>query len=470
MSLAQSAQSAHPTQPDHTAGALADLAAGLTGRLATPADADWDQVRSAWNLAVDQRPDAVAQVADAADVGKVVAAALASGRRVAPQGTGHAAAALGDLSGTILLRTDRLREVTVDAAARSARVGAGVLWAEVIDAAAAHGLAALSGSAPDVGVVGYTLGGGFSWFARSFGLAVNQVTAVELVTGDGEFHRVTATSTGVDAELFWAVRGGGANVGVVTALEFDLFERTEVYAGALFFPIERAAEVLRAYRSWTADLDEAATTSIRLLRVPPLPELPEPLRGNAFVVVNGVIDLPAGPAGDLLAPIRALEPAIDMFRPMPVPALAAVAMDPPQPVPAAVDGMKLAVLDDEVIGRLLEIAGPGVATPLLTVDLRHLGGAAGRPVDGGGVVDHLEGEFLVSAVGMAMTPEMGAAVQGAITAALAALAPFGTEHAFATFLEHKVDPSVLWGSGLDRLRATRSAVDPHGIIRANHEV
>ena len=212
----------------------------MTGRLATPADADWDQVRSAWNLAVDQRPDAVALVADVADVQAVITVATQTGRRVVPQGTGHNASPLGDLSGTILVRTDRLRDVVIDPARRSARIGAGVVWGEVVAAAAQHGLTALAGSSADVGVVGYTLGGGFSWFARSRGVAANHVTAIELVTGDGVFRRISATC---DPELFWAVRGGGGNFGVVTAMEFDLFERQMVYAGALFFPIERAREI-----------------------------------------------------------------------------------------------------------------------------------------------------------------------------------------------------------------------------------
>jgi len=425
---------------------LAELATRITGRLATPADADWDQVRSAWNLAVDQRPDAVALVADVADVQAVIAAAHQSGRRVVPQGTGHNAAPLGDLSGTILVRTDRLRDVVIDPARRSARIGAGVLWGEVVAAAAPHGLTALAGSSADVGVVGYTLGGGFSWFARSRGVAANHVTAVELVTGDGEFRRINATC---DPELFWAVRGGGGNFGVVTAMEFDLFERRLVYAGALFFPIERAREILVAYREWSAELSEAATTSVRLLRVPPLPELPEPLRGKAFVVVNGAIDLPVDQAA----------------------ALAMVHMDPPQPVPGAGDGLNLADLSDPVIERLLEIAGPEAADcPFLAVDIRQLGGAAGRAVPGGGVIDHFSGEYLLFAVGMAPTPEIAALIHGVAARMVRSLQPYAAAKDYLNFRERAVDPASVWGSDLAKLRAIRAAVDPSGILRANHSL
>jgi len=455
------------TDGSTTTGAdFADLATRMTGRLATPADADWNQVRSAWNLAVDQRPDAVALVADVADVQVVLAVATATGRRVVPQGTGHNASPLGDLSGTILIRTDRLRDVLIDPARRSARIGAGVVWGEVVAAAAQHGLTALAGSSADVGVVGYTLGGGFSWFARSKGVAANHVTAIELVTGDGVFRRISATC---DPELFWAVRGGGGNFGVVTAMEFALFERQMAYAGALFFPIERAREILVAYREWTADLSEAATTSVRLLRVPPMPELPEPLRGKAFVVVNGVIDLPADQAAALLAPLRERGPVVDMFAPMPTAALAMVHMDPPQPVPGAGDGLNLANLSDPVIDRLLEIAGPQVERcPFLTVDLRQLGGAAGRSVPGGGVVDHFSGEYLLFAVGMAPTPEIAAQVHEAATGMVTALQPYSAPRDYLNFRERAVDPASIWGSDLVKLRAIRAAVDPSGILRANH--
>ncbi len=447
---------------------LAELATRMTGRLATPADADWDQVRSAWNLAVDQRPDAVALVADVADVQAVIAAAHETGRRVVPQGTGHNASPLGDLNGTVLLRTDRLRDVIIDPARRSARIGAGVVWGEVVAAAAPHGLTALAGSSADVGVVGYTLGGGFSWFARSRGVAANHVTAIELVTGDGVFRRISATC---DPELFWAVRGGGGNFGVVTAMEFDLFERQMVYAGALFFPIERAREILVAYRDWSAELSEAATTSVRLLRVPPLPELPEPLRGKAFVVVNGAIDLPAEQAATLLAPLRDRGPVVDMFAPMPTAALAMVHMDPPHPVPGAGDGLNLANLSDAVIDRLLEIAGPqATRCPFLAVDVRQLGGAAGRPVPGGGVVDHFSGEYLLFAVGMAPTPEIAALVHGAAAGMVQSLQPYAAAKDYLNFRERAVDPASIWGSDLAKLRAIRAAVDPVGILRANHAI
>ena len=228
---------------------LSPLRAEFAGSLHTAADPDWDEARSAWNLAVDQHPAVVAIPEDAADVARAVRYARDHGLRVAAQGTGHNAAAHGDLDGVMLIKTERMREVRIEPATRTARVGAGVTWGEVVGPAAEHGLAALAGSSHDVGVVGYSLGGGVSWLARKHGLAADRVTAIELVSAHGDLREVTALT---DPDLFWALRGGGGNFGVVTAIEFSLLPITELYAGALFFPYERAGEVLEAWRRWTA--------------------------------------------------------------------------------------------------------------------------------------------------------------------------------------------------------------------------
>ena len=200
----------------------------LDGDVFAPGDDGWDEARRAWNLSVDQRPAAVALPESAEDVVTIVAFAAANDLRVAPQGTGHGAAALDGLHDTILLKTERMRGVTIDPEARTARVEAGVIWIEVVEAAAEHGLVALAGSSPDVGVVGYTLGGGLSWLARKHGIGANQVTAVEVVTASGD---VVRTDWANEPDLFWALRGGGGAFAIVTAIEFNLFPLEEVYAG-----------------------------------------------------------------------------------------------------------------------------------------------------------------------------------------------------------------------------------------------
>jgi FAD/FMN-containing dehydrogenase len=195
------------------------------GTVVLPGEDGWDEARLAWNLAVDQRPEAVATPTSAEEVAEVVRWAAAEGYRVTAQSTGHNAAALGDLAGTVLVKLHELRGVTVDPGTRSARAPAGTIWMEVVEAAAEHGLAALAGSSPDVGVVGYTLGGGLSFLARKHGLMTNHVTAIEVVTADGELRRVDADN---DPDLFWALRGGGGSFGVVTAVELSLLELASV--------------------------------------------------------------------------------------------------------------------------------------------------------------------------------------------------------------------------------------------------
>jgi FAD/FMN-containing dehydrogenase len=219
--------------------------ASTPATILTCADPGWDDARQAWNLAVDQRPAAVAVPESAQDVVDAVRFARERGLRVAAQGTGHNAGPLGDLADTVLIKTHAMRGLVIDPAARIARAEAGVIWQQVTDAAAEHGLAGLAGSSPDVGVVGYTLGGGMSWLGRTYGLSANNVEAFELVTADGRLVRADAEH---EPDLFWALRGGGGSFAVVTAVELRLFPVTEAYAGLLWYPVEQASEVLHAWR------------------------------------------------------------------------------------------------------------------------------------------------------------------------------------------------------------------------------
>lgn len=273
---------------------LEALALDLDGRLVRPTDTDWDQARAAWNLTVDQAPTAVALPESVRDIQTIVRAAGRLGLRVAPQATGHNAMPLGPLARTILLSLARMRGVTIDAEHGRARVEAGAQWGDVTPRAAAHGWTALAGSSHDVGVAGYTLGGGISWLARSHGLAANSVLSLKVVTADGEHRLIDADH---DPELFWALRGGGGSFAVVTAIELELYPISTVYAGVLFFPIERAGTVLHTWAQVSRDLPDEVMCVGRLLRFPPLPDLPEVIRGRSFAVVEAVSTLSEVRAG-----------------------------------------------------------------------------------------------------------------------------------------------------------------------------
>ncbi len=437
----------------------------LAGDVALPGDADWDEARQAWNLAVDQRPAAVALPESADDVVEIVRFARERGLRVAAQGTGHNAMPLRELEQTILVKTHRMRAVAVDPDASTVWAQAGALWMDVTSAAAEHGLAALAGSSPDVGVVGYSLGGGISWLARKHGLATNSIVSIELVNADGKLIRADAKQ---NADLFWALRGGGGSFGVVTAIELRLFPISEVYAGILWFPVERAREALRAWRAWTDDVPEEMTSVGRILQLPPIPQIPEPVRGKSFVVVEAIFlgDEEAGSA--LLAPLRALGPVMDTVATIPMTALSHLHMDPEEPVPGKGDGGMLTEVDDETIDALVANT---VGTPLLSVELRHLGGAVARASADHGALAAFDAPYVMFAVGMTPTPGLGAAVGASIDALREALSPWEAEHTYMNFAEGRRSEASLFSQhAYRRLRRIKAAYDAADVIRSNHPI
>jgi FAD/FMN-containing dehydrogenase len=451
------------TQPPSHADFRA-LQARIAGDIVLPGDSDWDAARQAWNLAVDQRPFAVVRVESADDVVRLVEFARVHGLRIAPQGTGHGASALPDLEDAMLVRTDRMRTVEIDATARRVRVEAGAVWADVVEPAAEQGFVVLHGSSPDVGVVGYTLGGGMGWLARSRGLAANSVTAVELVTADGRQVRADREN---EPDLFWAIRGGGGSFGVVTAVELQLFETPELYAGAMFWPVERAAEVLHAWREWVETVPDTVTSVGRILHLPPVEDIPEPVRGKSFVVVEAVFTGPESEGAELVAPLRALGPAMNTFAAAPAVSLPHLHMDPPKPVPGVGDGMFLDDLPAEAVDAVVATGVP----PLLSLEVRHLGGALAEPSASHGAVGSIDAGYAVFAVGFAMTPEMGAFVDEAVDRAKEALAPWEPERTYFNFAKRSVDSSRLYTpETYRRLRKVRAAYDPGELFLANHSV
>jgi FAD/FMN-containing dehydrogenase len=436
--------------------------------LVLPHDPGWDEARRAWNLAVDQWPVAVALPESVEDVIAVVRWARARGLRIAPQTTGHSAGAMGSLADTVLVKMERMRGVEIDAANRRARVAAGVVWAEVTDAAAEHGLAALAGSSHDVGVVGYALGGGISHLSRKHGLASSTVKAVELVNAKGEHVRVEAES---DPELFWALRGGGGSFGIVTAIELELLPLEEVYAGVLFFPIERGAEVLHAWRRWVDDVPEELMSIGRFLQFPPIPDIPQPLRGSSFVVIEATYIGDEQAGADLMRPLRELGPVMDTFATIPVEHLRELHMDPPGPVPGHGDGMLLDDLPEYAIDTLVAVAGAESGSPLISVEVRHLGGAIARRAPGHGALGSIEADFALFAVGMAPTPEMGAAVKAHVERVRAAMSQWDAGRDYLNLTERRESGERLFGPvTYRRLQAVKARVDPDDLFRSNHPV
>ncbi|QAY62443.1 FAD-binding oxidoreductase [Xylanimonas allomyrinae] len=433
-----------------------------------PGDPGYDDARVPWNVAVDQRPAAVAEPADAGEVAAVVRAARVAGLRVAPQSTGHNAAPLAarGLGDVVLVRLHRLRGVTVDPATRIARVLGGSLAIDVVDAAAAHGLAVLHGSAPDVGFAGLALGGGTFLYGRKLGLTAGSLTAVEVVTASGELVRASATE---NRDLFWALRGGGGSFGIATALEVRLFPLPDVHAGLMLWDVAHARDVIRAWARWAPGAPDEVTTALRVLRVPPLPDVPDLLRGRHVVVLDGAVLDTDERAAQLLAPLRALGPEVDTFARVPAAAVARLHMDPEGPTPSVSASATLGALPDDAVDALLGAAdrAPG----LLMVELRQLGGALARPAEDGGALPALPGAFLAFAVAVAPTPDDVRRAHGQTESVVTALGPWTTGRHYLGFAENPIDPRTGYDpQAWALLQAVRASVDPDRHVVANHPV
>lgn len=441
------------------------------GPVHLPGDPSYEAAATPWNLAVRQRPAAVATPQTAAEVADVVRWARRSGLRVAPQSTGHNAGPLAaqGLDDVVILRTGTLDEVVVDPATRRARVGGGAVWLPAVEAAGRHGLAALHGSSPDVGIAGYSLGGGMGWYARQLGLAANSLTAVELVTAAGELVRADAQR---EPDLFWALRGGGGNLGVVTALEFRLYPIADAYAGMLVWDAAEVERVLPAWVEWAAAAPDEVTTSFRLLNLPPLPEIPEPVRGRHIVMVDGAVLGDDDFAASVVADLRALRPEIDTFGRVPVPALARLHLDPEQPSPGVSSSTMLAGMPQPAVDAFLAQVGPGSGSSLILAELRQLGGALGRPHPGGGALNRFDGQFLAFVGTPAITPEIGTRGLEDARRTTGALAPWASGGSYLNFVEEPTDArrGFADSGAYERLEAVRRSVDPEGLFVANHPV
>lgn len=347
----------------------------VSGPVLGPDDQGFEAETVTFNTTVNARPALVVGALDRLDVAASVRFAAERGLPVAVTSTGHGAVP-GGMDDALVINTSRMKEISVDPQARTVRVGAGNRWGEVVQACAPYGLMPPAGAAPGVGVVGYLLGGGLSPLGRVFGFAADHVRAVELVTADGTHRRVDAEQ---HEDLFWALRGGGGGLGVVTAVEVGLFPVSNLYGGTVFYPGEHAADLLRAFRDWNDGLPDAACGSLALQRLPDVPQLPEPLRGRFVAALRYAYPGDLAEAARLLAPMRAAaEVILDTVAELPLTAFGTIHNDPTEPMPFWERGDLLPALPDEAIDALLSAAGPQAADAPTLVELRHLGGALAR--------------------------------------------------------------------------------------------
>ena len=445
------------------------LSAAVSGIVAVPDSPEFAEETFAFNAATVHRPDVVLGAADAQDIAAGVKWAAERRLPVSVQSTGHGAESAVD--GGLLITTRRLQEVRIDPLERTARVGAGVKWRTVLEASVPHGLIGLHGSSTDVGVVGYTVGGGLPVLGRAHGFAADHVRSMEVVTADGALRRIDAAT---EAELFALMCGGKGNFGIVTALEFNLFPLENFYGGGIIYPGADAAAVLTAFRTWLPTLPDEASPSISLLRLPDMEFVPLPLRGQ-FVVHMPFAFLGNREDGDaLLAPMRAVSsPLMDTAGPMNYLDIDQVHMDPADPLPFTDAGALLKEFGEEAAGELLRLAGDGTDCPLLMIEIRPLGGALSR---GGVLPDAVSGRdaaFLLFLLGLKLPPVLPA-VTASIHAILAAMAPYSTGYTLVNF--HGVpgdeaDRARAWSPAVyERMRAAKSSYDPGNLLRFGHAI
>jgi len=352
-----------------------------------PGDAGYAEETAGFQTGFVRRPAVVFGASSAEDVVAAVRYAAERNLPLGVQATGHGTP--GDVEGGVLVGTRRMNRVTVDPAARTARVQAGVRWSEVVAAAAPHGLAPLSGSAPSVGAVGYTLGGGLGLLAREFGYAADHVRSLDVVTGDGRPHRAVRE----DSELYWGLLGGGHGLGIVTELEIGLVPVARLYGGSLAFDGRRVdpAAALAAYEAWTRTVPDGLTSSFAALPYPDVPAMPPHLRGRYEVSVRVAY---TGADGErLVAPLREIGPVLaDSLREMPYTESHTIHSEPDFPHSYYGDSAVVRELDVERAGEVLRRTGPD-AEAMIVVQVNHLGGALARPAPN--AVPFRDGRFLV---------------------------------------------------------------------------
>ncbi|MFI9552418.1 FAD-binding oxidoreductase [Nonomuraea endophytica] len=415
-----------------------------------------------WNLAVTHEPSFTVLAESPEHIRDAVRYAAAHDLRVRAQSTGHGAlrpATAGDL----LIVTSQLTGVEINLADGTATVGAGATWKDVIAAALPHGLVPLTGSSTGVGVVGNSLGGGLGFLSREYGLACDAITAAQIVTGDGNLRWLNDSS---EPDLMWALRGGGPNLGVVTALRIKLLREPRIYGGGLFWPVELTRQVLTAYREWTADLPASLTSAAGTLHLPDAPFVPEPMRGRSYVRV--CLCATGSDAEELVAPMRAVPGLVaDLAGPLPFTEIDAVTRDPVDPLPYTMRGEMVTELSDAVIDYLVEVAPRG-AEPYVFILVRHV---AGLPHADDAGLGYWQGDFAVGALSLVPDERAAAEVAAFGDRFSAALADSATGFVPLNFMGVPEQAARAFTRGhLRRLAEVKQRHDPAGMFGGDRAI
>jgi FAD/FMN-containing dehydrogenase len=455
-----------------SAADIADLMKQTAGPVLLPDNAGYQTECATFNLITSVRPAVAIGATSVADVQAAVRFAAERNLPIAVLTTGHQMVRAAD--GAVLINMSRMNAALIDPVRRLARVEGGVRWHQVLDEAGIYGLAPLSGSSPTVGVVGYHLGGGASpILGRAYGYAADHVQSIEVVTADGKLRRITAL---LGPDLFWALRGGESNFGVVTALEFNLFPVKRFYGGGLFFAGTHAATVLHNWREWVDGLPEDISSSIAFLRRPSLPAVPEPLRGKFVMHVRFSSLWPREQAERLLAPMRRIAPTVlDTIAELPYREAGSLFMDPPTPVPWVERSTALRKFTVEAARALLTALGPNSDTQLGFVELRRLGGALERSPAMPNAVPGRSARWSLFGSGDGR-PDLAPVFQEQLANLIGAMSPWAQEEINTNLLGagqgmNREELRAIYGrERYDRLATIKKQYDPGNLFRINHNI
>jgi FAD/FMN-containing dehydrogenase len=443
----------------------------FSGWLIQPGDADYDAARRVWNGEIDRHPALIARCTSAADVALALHFAAAQQLPVAVRGGGHSSAGHGTCDDGLVIDLSGLKEIELDSGKRTVRAGAGLRWGELLGVTLEAGYAIPSGTISTVGVGGLTLGGGFGWLSRKHGLTIDNLLSAEIVTPDGTIRQVSA---GEHADLFWAIRGGGGNFGVVTSFEFRLHPVNMVYGGLMAFPAERMGDLLRFYRDFSANAPDELTTQILRLTLPPAPFVSAELHHQPAVALGVCY------CGDLEDGAKAVQPWLDFAEPLvnlvgPMPYRALVSMLDDAAPAGMFEDMRagyVTELSDDLIDTL--VAATGDLPPMPAhLELQQLGGAIGHVDVSATAYSHRDKPFHATLISGGM--ERAAADRSAVwlQRAWTALEPH-TTGVYVNFMGHHEAPervrTAYSAETFARLTALKRTYDPDNVLALNANI
>jgi hypothetical protein len=444
----------------------ASFGAGFGGTILTPGDTGYDEARVVWNGTVNTRPALIARCHTTADIVAAVNLTRTAGVPLAIRAGGHSIPGYSSCDGGVVIDLTEMRGVSVDPVARIAVVEPGATWADFDAATTQHDLASTGGLISTTGVAGLTLGGGIGWLQRKYGLACDNLRAAQVATADGDL-------IDADESLLWGLRGGGGNFGVVTRFEFDLHSVSTILGGLLMFPFDRGEEVLRAFRDWAVDAPNDASMLAAINSAPPEPFVPDEFVGQKVVALLGCWcgDLTEGAAA--VAPLRDLGPIVDLFGPMPYPALQGMLdAGAPYGLRNYFRGGYVADLGDDVIAAVLD-HGARMASPMSQIHFHHMGGAVGELGISTSSFSGRAAGYTYNLIGTWTDPAEDDVHIAGVRAVSEALAPLSLSGTYVNFSPDGAADPVRGAYGdeiYDRLARLKREYDPHNLFRRNQNV